>query len=153
MKRWKRPTCNVWACVDKPYPLDHLGGRLLAEPCVSVGLFRYELERPCHHGLPELRDGHSVCVDARMKHTSCRVCDHSPLLEYLDLGTQPLANAFIKPLKGAAAPSELDEDDEEKEEDRPPRPSGDSRGAEAERMFVAALFSAPAAALLVPPTR
>lgn len=51
-------------------------------------------------GLPELRHGSDSAMDDRMTdvtvHTACRVCD-SPLTEYLDLGEQPLANAFLRP--------------------------------------------------------
>lgn len=55
------------------------------------------MERRRRTSLPKLRDRDFPFVGDGVKHTACRVCDHSPLLEYLDLGTQPLANAFLKP--------------------------------------------------------
>jgi C-methyltransferase-like protein/putative zinc binding protein/methyltransferase family protein len=83
-----------------PDKVQHLRGGLLAQPRVALGVFGDLLESTGRDALPELRDGPPADMDNGVKdvtpHTTCRVCD-GPLTEYLSLGDQPLANAFLKP--------------------------------------------------------
>src|SRR5207249_159069 len=70
---------------------------LLAQPRVPLDVPGRVLERGRTTLLSILRHLDRAAMDDCVTHTRCRVCNAPLGAPYLDLGTQPLANAFLEP--------------------------------------------------------